>query len=147
MEIITDYIINPKTLAVVSYVDAQNQTKVIEEDGELYMSRKPLKLIDESCMEYASTYQGRRDAVVRQLQYSRKVPILIDPRDNMYVFPTHAPESFECIWVVYNQVKRIAVLNQKPVIVFKNGLILEAGVSLYTLNQQMQRTAICMHRF
>jgi competence protein ComK len=147
-ELENDYIVNPKTVAILSHFDIQNQTKVIDEDGEFYMGKKPIQLIKDSCLEYRSTYEGRRKAVMHHMNFTQKVPIPINPRDKIYVFPTHAPDQFECMWIVYNNVKRV-VSNSKggPLIIFKNGQTIEAGVSIYTLQRQMERTAHCMFCF
>ncbi|WP_085524463.1 competence protein ComK [Tuberibacillus sp. Marseille-P3662] len=144
---ITNYEVNRGTMAVIPEAHEQHRAKVLETEGDYYVKQPLMKLIKRACLEGGATYDGRRKAVAHHLGITQKIPLPLQPNQSIYAFPTHAPTNFNCYWIFYNHVRRIAPANDTSVITFYNGKQLRVPVSYYILEKQMQRTAYCITRF
>ncbi|MGO4890680.1 competence protein ComK [Anaerobacillus sp. MEB173] len=89
-----------------------------------------------------------RDTGVKQ-----KVPIPIDPVNKIYAITTHSATQFECRWLFYHQIKMVQAAGDKDgneqssVVILNDFQQLKLDVSHYTLEKQLQRTAVCVVRF
>jgi competence protein ComK len=148
--ILEHYDINRSTLPA-AHMDYS--TIVLEGNRQLFVKKTPLQLIKAACLDGWSTYEGRRKAVMYLTGSKQKVPIPVNPRDNIYAFPTQSPKEFNCSWIFYHHVKFIHPTHVKTedpiqsIITFKNHQELPMNESCYVLEKQMQRTAICILSF
>lgn len=147
IETITDYEVNRTTMAVMPQTHEHYHAKVLEAEGDYYVKQPPMKLIKRACLEGGATYDGRRKAVAHHLGITQKIPLPLQPNESIYAFPTQAPTNFDCCWIFYNHLRRIAPDKNDSVITFYNGKQLRIPVSYYILEKQMQRTAYCITRF
>lgn len=143
------YEVNEDTMALLSVAHIDFCTIVLERNCILYANQSPTKIIKAACIGGFSTYDGRRQAISFHTGSKQKVPIPINPRDNIFAFPTHSPESFECNWIFYNHVRYIKTVNppsenRQSIIEFKNGQQITLNESHYILKKQMERTARCI---
>jgi competence protein ComK len=93
---------------------------------------------------------SRKHEIRPRASQKSKVPIPISPRENIYAFPTHSPDNFECIWVFYHHVKSIKKdpnIPKQTIITFKNTFQLTLNVSYRSIEKQMQRTSQCIVGF
>lgn len=152
-EIFKDYTINPQTFALLPAKQIDYETTVIEQDKQFFVSKTPYQLIKEACLDYYSTYEGRRTAVMHHTNFKKKVPIPISLSRNIYAFPTHSTTDIECIWIFPNHIQSIKQVSSvktphfQSVITFKNGQQLPLNVSHHILDKQMQRATICMFQY
>jgi competence protein ComK len=152
-KILDNYEVNQNTMALISVAYVDYSTLVLEENQVLYVRKTPTQIVKEACMEGGSTYDGRRIAVSYMTGSQQKVPIPINPKDNIFAFPTHSPRAFECNWVFYHHVRSITTCKSpeqqgvQSKITFKNGQHITLNESQHILEKQMQRTATCILRF
>lgn len=147
INILPHYSIHSNTMALLPANRMNYYTIVKEPDREIYVKQTPIELIREACLERFTTYDGVREAVQHNTGFKRKVPIPINPHLNLYFFPTHATNHFDCCWISYYHVLRIVKsLTNHPssTILFKSGESLHLGVSPYVLKKQMERTLECV---
>ncbi|RSK28840.1 competence protein [Bacillus sp. HMF5848] len=151
--ILVDYVINEKTMIVLPTAHLHYQSIVWETNRILYVQKTPLQLIQQACIEGGADYAGRRISMIYHTNAKQKTPIPINPTLNIYAFPTESPNNFNCKWIFYNHVLSIernqsATKSTYPsIIIFKNGQTLPITESLYLLDKQRQRTAMCMSVF
>lgn len=146
--VVDNYDVHQGTMAIIAAMYPDYYSEVIEADRRIYVKRTPKQLISDACLEGGSTYEGRRRAVTHQTGARHKVPIPVDPAEEIYAFPTHSAKQFNCNWIFYKHVKRIIAKDQSHSnILFKNGIELPVNVSSYILEKQMYRTSYCMFRF
>ncbi|WP_017756522.1 competence protein ComK [Calidifontibacillus oryziterrae] len=151
--VVEDYEVNKNTMALLSAANIDFATIVMEQHRMLYVKKPPLKLIQTACLDGGATYEGRRKAMCYHTGAKQKVPIPINPRDHIFAFPTLSPEAFNCNWIFYNHVKSIQSVpstHEQPaqsIITFQNNQQVTLPESVYTLEKQMQRTAICILLF
>jgi competence protein ComK len=145
------YEINKETMALVSVNHFDYDTIVYETNRILYVKQRPIEMIKEGCLDGGSTYDGRRLAVIRLTGAKHKIPIPIQPNQNIYAFPTHSPDLYECSWIFYHHIRTILphpTDYSQSQILFKNGqdpLTLE--LSYASLEKQLHRTSYCIVRF
>lgn len=97
------YEINNGTLAIVP---TDNNSSLVYEDDTRYMiSEKPYQIMEDSCRYFGSTYAGRKESAKAMLGAEYKVPIIVQDRDNLIVFPTTSPFSDDCIWINLKRIK------------------------------------------
>lgn len=142
-----NYEIHKGTMAIIPVAHLTYQSEIIEEDRRVYVPIKPISLIKEGCLEGGADYAGRRAAVMHQTGISQKVPIPINPLEEIYAFPTHSAKHFDCCWIFYKHVKRITPDGNQTIITFRNNEQLKVNVSHYIIEKQMHRTAYCFIRF
>lgn len=130
-------LIDLQTLALEPTFLDGNQSKITKKCGVYYSVKTPLELIDEACMRYASTMEGRIQAVGRVLNF-KKPPFLIAPFD-FGVFPTMSPNRLDCVWIFNHPFEIVKVDKQKSRLEFRNDVSIPVNVSVYTIRQQQQR--------
>lgn len=151
-QILETYDINPQTMAILSVAEIEYSAIVLEEHKKVYVRKTPLQIIKAACLEGGASYEGRRKAVTHLTGAMQKVPIPINPRRNIFAFPTHSPTTFECNWIFYHQIKTITIPNVpsptiQSIIHFKNNQSLPMNESCYVLQKQYQRTAMCILQY
>ncbi len=151
-DVLTNYEVNKNTLALLPTFQPDYNTIAIEPCGEYQIRKTPLQLIKHACLEGGSSYEGRREAVAYLIGAKNKVPIPINPLEQIYAFPTHSPKQFECSWIFQHHIRSLkphSFPNQTKgsIITFKNNFQLTLPISYYTIEKQMQRTSYCMIRF
>lgn len=99
-----------------------------------------MKIIDQSCTKYHSSYLGRRDAAINQINQKYKTPIVISEFNHLLAFPTTSPKKFECAWILFHHIKSTQSANRESYLQFINGLTLNLPISLYCLQTQMNAT-------
>lgn len=147
-QVINDYEVNPRTMALIPARNIDYQTIVLESGRKIHVTKSPLQLIKEACRDGGATYEGRYKAVTHKTGIHKKVPIPISQLDQIYAFPTHSAKQFNCHWIFYHHLKAINLApHKKSIITFCDHQELEIEVSAYVLKQQMLRTAHCFLLF
>ncbi|WP_099361196.1 competence protein ComK [Fredinandcohnia onubensis] len=145
------YEVNPQTQAILTAREIEYSAIVKEDHQTLYIRQTPLQIIKSACLEGGATYEGRRKAVTHLTGAIQKVPIPINPRRNIFAFPTHSPTAFECNWIFYHHIKSIVPSQQsntiQSIIQFKNQQKLPMNESHYLLEKQYTRTAMCVLQY
>lgn len=150
--ILEHYDINQSTMALLAASHTDYATIVLEPNRKLFVKKPALKLVQSSCLDGYSTYDGRRTAIIYHTGAKRKVPIPINPSKNIYAFPTHSPTEYCCNWIFYHHVKNIIPIRSstdkvQSTIIFHDQQQLTMNESYFVLEKQMQRTAMCILLF
>lgn len=151
-QILDHYEVNKNTMALLSVAHPDFDSIALEPRFELSIRKPPLPLIKHACLEGGSSYEGRRAAVIYQTGVKHKVPIPINPLEQICAFPTHSPKEFECAWIFPNHVRQVTpyILHNQPhqtKIIFQNLTHIILPVSYYTIEKQIQRSSYTMIRF
>lgn len=147
-EILDDYFINEKTAVIMPAYNIDFESIVIETNDTKHVKKHPFRLIEENCLMNGASYDGRRRAIVYLTGFSRCVPIPINPKKDIFTFPTHSPKSDACSWIFYNHIDHIEKTkqNKKSLIHLKNGQTLPFNISFYTLSNQKFRMFVCREK-
>ena len=71
-----EYEINDDTLAILPIDD--ERSKIIEKDRTFIVNQPPIRIIDNSCQYFGSSYQGRFLGTKNLIGISHKAPIIIE---------------------------------------------------------------------
>lgn len=145
-QILSSYTISKRTAAIKPVKHPDYLSQIIEPDAILYVTEPPLTIIKEACLQGYSSYEGRRDSVKYYTDYQRKLPIAINPKLNIFAFPSISPEAYECSWLFPTHIKSIsqAITADKTIqsiVTLKNGRTIYMSESPAVLKKQLQRTA------
>lgn len=139
-----EFVINPGTLAIepMKY-GSKLYSCIYQLEDEIKSSLKPLDIIKLSCRLYGSSFEGRKDGCRQLTGITHKIPIIIDPINLMYFFPTTSPNNLECAWISHDHVlhyEKVDSLHTR--VTFQNKLKIVFRISYYSFQTQMLRTAL-----
>lgn len=131
------YEINKETLII--YPHEKDKSLVKEISSEYIISLSPIKIINESCLYFGSSYLGRLQSTKRLFGYSKKVPIIIEESNNIIFFPIESPRLSSCVWVSLNNIKEYYRKNDKTKVIFYCGKEEILPISYFSFDNQILR--------
>ncbi len=143
-----ELLVTRRTMAIGPAYDGIHQSVVYDYSGRKMFSMKaPMDILEESCMTYRSTYDGRIKAVRHAFDYFRKTPLMVCPQQYIYAIPTIAPTDYDCIWLFCQHIESCTTSEGKTYVHFKNGGQLEINCSRKVFTKQRERAAVTMNHF
>ena len=133
------YIINENTCALVPI--NEYKTRVYELDNKFEVSENILKIINDSCLRYGSSYSGRAAATKYAIGYTHKAPICLNEHTLNIFFPTKSPRIPECSWISYNNLYIYSKCGKECNITFKNNFTISVNASYLTIQNQLFRSS------
>lgn len=134
------YEINEETIAIIPIGD--NSTKVIELTKDYVIQDLPFKIMEENCEYYGSTYEGRIKAAKKILNFSYKLPLLVEESEKIIFFPTKTCTDSECAWINHNFVKSREKCGKMTKVLFKNGVEMDLKISKLSFENQLLRAGM-----
>lgn len=131
------YTINKKTLAIVPI--SESKTKIYEDKNVIIVSKNSQKIIEENCVYYGSSYQGRKKGTVELTGVTHKSPILIEDSNSIIFFPTSSPRLKTCSWISLNNLETSYSNGLSSILKFQNDLTIKLPVSGKIINNQILR--------
>ncbi|GHH98531.1 competence protein ComK [Neobacillus kokaensis] len=118
-------------------------SKIMEGDEEFIAPFKPIDLMKKNCSYFGVSFESRKKGTTELIGYTRKVPIVIEPANHLFFFPTTSPNSLECVWISHEHVESFRRVGpQQTLITFSNKQSYVFQVSYGTVESQMLRTAL-----
>ncbi|WP_462408929.1 competence protein ComK [Neobacillus sp. Marseille-QA0830] len=140
---IQDYEINSCTMFLfpVEY-GSKIFSQIAEVEDEYVSPIKPLDIVKRSCDYFGVDYESRKKGTRQLIGYSRKIPIVIEPSNQIFFFPTTSPNRPECIWISHEYVENYRRIGpHETLITFRNKSSHLFPVSFSTIEGQMLRTS------
>ncbi len=134
-----NYEINSDTLAIIPL--SNYKSKIIEKNNELEVDMTPMKIIDNSCRYFGSSYKGRFFGTRSLIGVSHKAPIIVEESRELIFFPTSSPRLYECAWISLKNINDYKRTPNSSIIVFNTGYNLELDMSYGSLDNQILRAA------
>ena len=131
------YEVNCDTLALV--LISENKTKVIERNNVFIVNKPVMKIIEDSCEYFGSSYLGRHEGTKKLIGITHKAPIIIEESKNLIYFPTSSPRLLDCIWIGLNNIKTYESNNGQTELLFDNNEKLRINVSFGSFDNQVLR--------
>ena len=101
MEELENYEINVDTLVILPI--GKSKSKVYEYGGEFIVKKSSLRIIEDSCLFFGSSYEGRKEGTKALIGIEMKVPIIIEDSRNIIFFPTSSCIRESSIWISFQQ--------------------------------------------
>lgn len=136
-KIMENYEINKETLAIIPI--EEEISKVIEEERELIINASVMKIIDDSCKFFGSSYDGRFEGTKKIMGISHKSPIIVEETRKIIFFPTTSPRINTCCWIALNNIKDYYKSNDNTVIIFNCGKKIKLHLSYPIIDNQVLR--------
>lgn len=103
------------------------------------IAKPPLRLLEDCCLFFGSTLQGRKEAAGKILHIQQKIPILLSEKKEILFFPTVSYQRKDCIWIHANAVASFHGDSKHTKLLFKSGDELHLPIAYRTIYRQMQR--------
>ena len=133
------YEVNMDTLAIIP-INA-NETRIVEKDSDFIVNSSSMKIIDDGCRFFGSTYNGRMEGTKSMIGINYKAPIILEETTPMIFFPTISPRLEACTWISFKDVDKCIKKDKASTIVFKNGTKIELDLSYKILQNQILRSS------
>lgn len=133
-----DYEINAQTLAIIPL--KEGKSKVIEVNNSFIINKTPIKIIDNSCKFFGSSYEGRFCGTKNLTGITHKSPIIVEESRKMIFFPTKSPRLDSCIWISFNNILNYKRENNNSVIKFCCGKEIKLNISYNIIDNQVLRS-------
>lgn len=134
-----DYEINAATMAILPY-DFE-KSKIIEQESEFIINKKPYEIIENSCQYFGSSYYGRKIGTEKLIGITHKSPIIIEESRKIIFFPTSSPRISDCCWISLNSINDYYKNGINTIILFNTGYKLELDISYHSIDNQILRSA------
>ncbi len=144
--ILSTYTITTNTLAVVPARTIEYSSIVLESNQQCYIKQTPFEIIKASCINYWSTYDGRRQTTIQQTGFKQKTPIPISKQNNIIAFPTHSPINYDCCWIIYSPYLRIIPHPRKTILYIGHGKSITLDISNHILQKQIERAFVVYYK-
>ncbi|MDQ0198128.1 competence protein ComK [Neobacillus ginsengisoli] len=117
-------------------------TRIIEVEDEFLAPFKPLDIIKNSCNYFGCDYESRKRGTKLLTGIKRKIPIVIEPTNSLFFFPTTSPNRQECIWIAHDYVENYRRSDRHQTLIkFQNNKSYYFPVSYCTIDGQMGKTS------
>jgi competence protein ComK len=138
------YEMNRFTMALIPvFEDKHIYTCACEFGCTFYIPRDPYTVLRENCRYYGSSFEGRKEGTHELIHVCHKPPIIIDPIQNMFAFPTASPESPLAHWCLLSHIRGFTTIAPQQVQVqFTDGQVIHFPISAYSFSKQYHRTAL-----
>lgn len=135
---LNSYEINNDTLVLIPF--GKGKTKVYEGDKEFVIKKSSLRIIEDSCLFFGSSYEGRKSGTKSLLGIDMKVPIVIEDVRNTIFFPVSSCVRENSIWISYQNLLKYSKFNDLVTILyFKNHVNIRIGCKFCLFDNQFIR--------
>ena len=97
------------------------------------------KIMNQSCICFGSTLDGRLEGIGELTGIKYKAPVLVSEYQRIIMFPTLSHKENECAWISLLHVVDVIPNDKGVTIMFTDGSIGEFNVSKYILQNQMAK--------
>ena len=135
----SEYEINYETLALISVGD--ECTEVYEKDHIFHVNKNVNEIMEESCLYFGSTLDGRVKGTERLIGVSYKSPIVVEESQEMIFFPISSPRYNRCnAWISLKHICTYYKEDENQVIIkFQNGVKIPLSTTFGSLDNQIIR--------
>lgn len=135
------YIITKDTQSIQCVEEGIYRSKISEVEGVKYSKYSPEKIVDFNCTINGASLQGRVETVMRILGSRTKLPIPVNPKVGMFMFPTCSMKNSDCIILSFFHVKQYVPHGKYANIKLfdKSQLVVKTSINQFDL--QMKRTS------
>lgn len=132
-----NYIINSNTVALIPIKN--KITRILEENSSFLVNENSMKIIENSCGYFGSSYLGRHKGTKNLTGINYKSPIIIEETKNIIFFPTTSPRDNNCCWISLNHINKYINKNGKIEVIFENGEKYNFDISYGSFDNQYLR--------
>lgn len=146
---IKDYIINSCTRYIMPVEYGDRLYSLIGEiDDEFLCPAKSINIIKKSCAYYGVDYESRRKGTRILINYSRKLPLIIESINQIYAFCTASPNNSKCVWFFLAHIKNYQRVSARETrVIFPDDTSKTFPVSPNTFENQRSKASLLQSVF
>ena len=135
---LSSYEVNMDTLVIVPV--GKNRSKVYE-NGDVFIVKKSCrKIIEDSCLFFGCSYEGRKEGIKSLLNIDMKIPIVIEDTRNIIFFPISSCIREDSVWISYQNLIKYAKYNDiSTTLYFKDSIKINVGCKYCLIDNQVIR--------
>lgn len=138
MQELDSYIINYDTLLIVPC--DKNKVIVYEIDDEFVVDSNSLEIVENSCLFFGSSLEGRKQGVKSLIDCEMKVPIIVEDSKNLIFFPTSSYKNKQSVWISYQNLLKYSKFDKNVTLLnFKNNRDIKVNVRFGIIDNQIIR--------
>lgn len=135
------FIITKATKAIIAKDSAYFRSLILEGAHEQHSLHRPEQILDNSCLIYGSSLDGRRTAAKNTLKIRSKIPVSVIPEKGVYMLPTSSTKNKDCVWFSYYHIDSYEQRDSKTYVAFTDGSGLYVNTSTSSFDLQYKRTS------
>ena len=131
-----NYLINQNTLYLM---EKDDNTIIKENNNEILVYDKILKVLDNNCKFYFSSLKGRIDSSSYLLKIQYKCPIIVSEEKEIIFFSLKINKK--CMWINYQNLDNVSYSKKNVEIWFKNGTKIDLNISKNIVLNQILKSS------
>ncbi|SEA68377.1 Competence transcription factor ComK [Thalassobacillus cyri] len=148
VEVASDYLINRNTMMLKPNVGENKVSTFIREESHVICTKKNVqKILDNSCLLYGASFNGRRDFARAFLHTDKKLPVEVSAPSRIVMFPLRSTSSGEKIWIAYHHAKDQRISSPGTMeILFTDNTSYQIDISQSSFSRQYNLAARLVNR-
>ena len=132
------YIFNEETL-YIEYIDKEIHIEEMYDEKSIE-TNNIIKIINDSCIFYGSSYIGRKEGTKSLISESYKLPIILKENKLIVIFPLNSIKGQNAIWINYTNILSYhKISNNKVLVRFIGGKSTVFHISYFTFHNQIAK--------
>jgi competence protein ComK len=142
------FLIDEKVCAIIPYYNEYGElcSRVVKDDGDIKLKISPIRLLEESCITYGSTFRGRIEAIKYLMGFKKRIPLTVSCKKNIFAFPINSHLRKDEIWIFTNKVLKYREVKKSVTrITFRNFKEIDIEISFSSFDSQFNRSIACIY--
>lgn len=135
------YTITRETKAIIPLDRNYSRSRIFEGRSKPSSIYTPLQIIDHNCIIHGASWKERQLGVKNILNSNTKLPVPVSPDEGIFMMPTAAVKSRQCIWISYHHVKEYEQIGDQIYVHFHDGTGIFAKTTTQRFDNQYKRTS------
>lgn len=134
--IVESHIVNRNTIFLMGEYALLGKpcTRIVEGNLSFLVNQRPLEVIDESIKHIGYNLKGAIEGSKAKLGKTSMVSIMINPAQNVCIFPVISRYRHECIWFNPMQINETKANGKKTDVYLSNGCVITVNMRVSTFN-------------
>lgn len=122
---------------VLYLIKNSDSTNIVKIQEELIVNNTINKIINQTCLKFLTTLDGRIEAIKQVYKISKLVPVYIN--DGLILQPIYNNKSWNQIYINICNIKNVNKVNDQTVITFINEKTIYLDISLDRMKRYLKR--------
>lgn len=139
MKLIKNHIIKKETILLAGdyAFDGQRCTRIVEGRNVFLIAQSPKSTINDSLKYIGSSLKGAIESARFLLGIRKLCPIMVNPMNDVCLFPLHSPDSDYNIWFNPAHIIKAVPHKHHSIVHLSNGYFIEVDLKLPLLNTRI----------
>lgn len=122
---------------VLYLIGDSSSTNIVKVHEEIELDKPIKKVINQTCLKFLTTIEGRIEAIKQVYKISKFVPIYIN--NNLILQPVNSIKNWQQIYINIYNIKKVNKVNDQVVITFINDKVLYLDISYERMKRYLKK--------